>query len=253
MNPRQNFYSSVFEQIMNYKKEREFQQNRNFLFDPIVGLGLFASVLVVGVFSGYLPDFSGFINRDGSQLADMRIIKTEQRPAADIFSADTSSAAENPAEVYRDSVPVIPSEDGYVSADSPQKSFGSEAFLKVDKNPQRFAYLKFKVPANEKFTKVILRLYPQDSNENGGALSVMSDNLWSERLLTFDARPSNGEVRIGPLGSVSSRVAKFVEVTNYIQSGKTYTFKVSTDGSDGVNYSSREASSETSPALLLVK
>ncbi len=251
MNPRQNFYSSVFDQIMNYKKEREFESNKNFLFDPVVGLGLFASVLVVGVFSGYIQ-FPTNISPKSSQVATGPILKIEERSAADVFSPELSAAAENGSADLSKAVVLVPTEDGYVSADAPQKSHGSEGILKVDKDSQKMSYLKFKVPAGQSFGRVLLRLTPADSNEIGGDLSMVNENLWTERLLTFDSIPTNGEVRLGPIGSVSAGVTKTIDVTNYIKAGNTYTFKLSSNGADGVDYSSREASTETSPALLFL-
>ncbi len=249
MNPRQNFYSSVFDQIMNYKKEREFNSDHNFLFDPIVGLGLFATVLVVGVFSGYLPSLPQLGVKQSSSTA---FIKSEERAAADVFSPDNSNAAENPNGVNVSSLVVVSSEDSYVGADAPQKSYGSEGSLKINKSPQRIAFLKFKVPADTKYSKVLLRVNPKDSNDNGGVLSVLSDNLWSERLLTFDSKPVQGEFVVGLIGPVSARVAKTIDVTSYIQPGKTYTFKIATEGAESVDYYSRESSSESSPALVFV-
>jgi hypothetical protein len=252
MNPRQNFYSSVFEQIMNYKKEREFEGHTNFLFDPVVGLGLFASALVVGVFSGYLPLPSLSVYKS-NQVAVAPIIKIEERAAADVFSPDKSNAAENDLVASSNAFVLVPSEDSYVSADSPQKSFGSETYLKIDKAAQKSAYLKFKLPQGTSFSKALLKLSPTDSNPNGGKLAVLTENLWSEKLLTFDSRPSSEETPIGAIGAISSRVAKTIDVTSYVKAGSTYTFKISTEGSDSIGYSSREASTETSPALLLVK
>ncbi|MDQ3098156.1 MAG: DNRLRE domain-containing protein [bacterium] len=251
MNPRQNFYSSVFEQIMNYKKEREFETNSNFLFDPVVGLGLFASVLLIGVFGGYLK-LPNLIN-NSNLIGSSPIIKIEERAAADIFSPDVSDASENVVSDTSNALVLIPTEDGYVSADAPQKTYGSESYLKVDRSSQKMAYLKFKIPADKPFSKVLLRLYPTDSNNIGGDLSLLNDNLWSDKLLTFDSKPSGGEVRIGPIGPVSARILKTIDVTTYIKNGSTYTFKITSEGTEGIDYSSRESSSETSPALLLVQ
>jgi hypothetical protein len=251
MNPRQNFYSSVFEQIMNYKREREFVNSKNLFFDPVIGLGLFASVLVLGVFSGYvkLPP-PGFKT---TKTAMSPIIKFEERAAADIFSPDLSSASEPNTAPTTASFVLVPSEDGYVTADSPQKSYGSEGYLKIDNSSQKIAFLKFKVPATTTFHKVVLRLNPTDSTESGGDVSIVNENLWSEKLLTFNSKPSEGEVRVGPIGAVSARVPKMIDITNYIVAGKTYTFKLSTTGTESVEYSSRESSSDTSPALVFTE
>lgn len=234
---------------MNYKKEREVE-NKNFLFDPVVGLGLFASVLVVGVFAGYFPISSNL--SVGSRAASVPALKIEERAAADVFNPDTSQAAENESVGAALGMAIVPAEDGYVSSDTPRKTFGSEGHLKIAKSPQRVAYVKFKVPTDQAFSKVYFRLTPKDSDQSGGVLSMVSDNLWTERLLNFDSQPKNDAVRIGPVGPVAARVFKRVDVTDYIQKGRTYTFRISSEGTESVDYYSRESATETSPALVFV-
>lgn len=250
MNPRQNFYSSVFEQIANYKKENLQSHNHHLLHDPIVGLGLFAAILAFGVFSGYLqvPSFVNIKNTENISS----ILKIEERSAADIFSPDKSNASSGLDTVSNQTV-LIPSEDGYVSADSPQKAFSSETYLKASKSPVKNIYFKFKIPDDNIFSKAQLRINPIDSSESGGYLSVLSDNLWSERLLTYNSQPVGEVMNIGDIGPISSRVPKFIDVTSIVKPGQTYTFKISGIGSDGVDYYSRESSSETSPALIFTE
>jgi hypothetical protein len=253
MNARQSFYSSVFEQINEYKRRRtESHIDKGFLSDHMIELGIFSAVLVVGVFGGFVVNVGNYFNSYRPVASRPQFYKFTQGSAADLYKAENSNASEetSPTESVNGTV-VRPSDDGYVSADNPQRSFGYEGIVKIDNNPERVAYFKFSLPKTVTYSNATLKLYSRDKNTNGGSLYFVEDNLWSERLLTFDSRPNAVAQKVSDIGSVSAGGVVSVDVTPYVATGKVVTFMLSTDSDDGVDYSSKEDSSDMSPQLLL--
>jgi hypothetical protein len=251
MKPRQSFYSTVFEQINNYKKRPG--GSHSLFEDKMVLMGIFASALVLVVFGGYFTPIGKSLFQQGPELAS-RTIKVEKVPAADLFTADNTSASQEDT-VGEDPGAVIvrPTDDSYVSNDNSQKSYGSDPILKVSRSPERVAYLKFYIPANQPVSKALFRIYAKDKNDVGGALSVSTDNLWSERLLTFDSRPIGAATTVTNLSNVTPDSPVTVDITQYVKAGQSLTIRIDAMSTDNINYASKESASDTSPAILLYK
>jgi hypothetical protein len=251
MNARQSFYSSVFEQINDYKRKRGNDGSRTgFLTDHMVEFGVFSAVLVITVFGGFNLDFNQFFT-SSRQALKPNVIKITQAPAADIFTTEDTSASEGEYSEPEDGMIVRPSDDAYVSEDNPGRSFGYDQVLRVDKDPVRSVYLKFSIPKDKPFSHAILRLYAKDNNETGGTVYVGNDNIWSERLLTYDSQPNVGEEKIGDIGAVAAGVPVSIDVTGAVEDRTVVTFKITSDSEDGVDYAAKESSTELSPQLVL--
>jgi hypothetical protein len=70
-------------------------------------------------------------------------------------------------------------------------------------------------------------------------------------LLTHDARPNSIGVKVSDIGRVSPGNPVSIDITPYISAGKTVSFMIATTSDDGVDYASKEASSDMSPQVLL--
>lgn len=144
-----------------------------------------------------------------------------------------------------------PFEDGFVSRDAPDQSFGGEPVLLVDGSPRLESYLKFYVSTESmRVRDAKLELSAFDPTPDGPVLYRVSDE-WNEGL-TWNTRPSLQEGPLDNLGAISAGTRVAYDVTRVVTSEGLYSFGLIPESGNGVDFYSREVlQSELSPTLRL--
>src|SRR5262249_18290751 len=102
-----------------------------------------------------------------------------------------------------------PTADTYVDAASPRTNFGTLTRLRIDRDSERIAYLRFGVTGvgTRSIVQAILRLQVDTGtgadSEAGGVLSTMTPGAWDERTVTYETRPVVDGPVIASAGPVS--------------------------------------------------
>jgi hypothetical protein len=143
-----------------------------------------------------------------------------------------------------------PSADARVEAAHPDANFGADAALGADGgDPHVRSYLRFDVSGvTGGVSRATLWLYATSATDDGPAI-YKTDNDWSERRLTWDARPVRPSDAIDDAGATETEVWLDYDVTGFVDADGTYSFVLIADSSDGIDFSSREG--ERSPQLVL--
>jgi hypothetical protein len=111
--------------------------------------------------------------------------------------------------------------------------------------------LKFKVDGVTSLPKSVkLKLYTTDGGSDGGRVYAVSNNTWTESLITWDNAPQAITPSIGQAGIVKSKT--WVEVTldaTKISKDGIYSLMLKNDSSDLIGYMSSEDINE--PELII--
>ena len=140
------------------------------------------------------------------------------------------------------SINLVPSADASVYKDHPTLSYGTRDTLEVDGSPIKQIYLQFDVPALAgTVTHATLTLHVVDSAKQGGDVSTVSNNGWSDSI-TWATRPPIDGPALASIGSVKSGKDVSVDVTSTISGTGKITVAITSNAGDGADYSSRESS-----------
>lgn len=139
---------------------------------------------------------------------------------------------------------LAPAADASVFSNYPASNFGEAPSLLVDAKPRIFSFVKFDLSAlSDSITSATLRLYVVDSSRmTGGEVATTSNSSWTESAVTYNNRPAIDGPVLANLGSVGAGRWVEIDVTSDVASGGIVSFGMSSDGSDGADYSSREGS-----------
>jgi hypothetical protein len=163
-------------------------------------------------------------------------------------TCDDSPVEEPPPPVEK--VTVVAAADARVESGSPGSNYGSSSRLGVDGSPAKASYVRFDVTGVGPVSQATLRLFTKDSSSNGPEV-YSSDPGWSESSVTWRSRPA----RLGPLlddlGKLSSTRWVDYDVSAAVTGDGVWSFELAGDSSDGIEFSSSEASSNR-PQLVLV-
>lgn len=242
MNMRRRYYSSFFDQLNEYKNAEgnKPQESPNIFSDNLIRLGIFASVLSLAIFGGYL----GNVLPKSSESTSLGYFRTDSQPVFNIFKADSSFASEYVDDI--EGVQVVSSEDSYVTVDRPKVSYGEEAYLIAFGSGNRI-YLKFDLPDVE-YGSVFLYVYPASGSTGSLNLSGVANNLWDEELLTFESAPIQGEV-ISAMPLEQGKPVIF-DVTRLVNGRRSVSFALSSPEGQQVTVYSKEFSAYA-PRLVL--
>jgi hypothetical protein len=78
----------------------------------------------------------------------------------------------------------------------------------------------------------------------------VSDNGWDEFTITYNSRPAVDGPALDNLGAVSVGAVVELDITSAIQQDGQYSFAIDSTNRDGVEYRSREGSTNT-PMLFI--
>jgi hypothetical protein len=146
--------------------------------------------------------------------------------------------------------------DATVKSSSASSNYGTAKTLEVDTGTN--ALLKFYVSGiSGTITSAKVRLYVTNSSRNGAKIYRVSNNYasgsaWTETTVNFNNQPSVVGSLIADIGSVTS--GRFIEynVTSVVQANGTFSFVLKPDTSDGMDVSSRQASTGANRPVLRV-
>ena len=151
-------------------------------------------------------------------------------------------------EAAADVATITPVADSRVLQSSPTANSGTVARLDVD-SPGEQSYIRFNVTGvSGAVQSATLRLFVRNSSSNAPSLYFTS-NTWTETGITWNNKPAAIGPAIADVGSASSGTWSEYDLTGDITGNGTYDFVLLPDGSDGIQYDSREGAS---PPQLVV-
>ena len=146
-----------------------------------------------------------------------------------------------------------PSADADVSPGSPDKNFGADDVMVVDGSPTWNAYLRFPVTglAGRPVLSAKLRMFQKDQSSNGGEISKVSSNAWTESGITWNTRPAIDGPRVGGFGAVATTSLWYeaAMAAGAVTGDGDHSFALTSPSGDGAYWASRNS---TQPPELIV-
>jgi hypothetical protein len=162
--------------------------------------------------------------------------------------AISTSASFDPAATTVVLGPFNPVADSMVSSGAVNTNYGTQSKLYTDLSPTQQSYLRFTVPS---FSGVVLtaklRIYVTNGSGNGPK-AFLAGNSWTETGITYSNRPGNTSAVLDDKASVAKGWVEY-NVVSAVRSAGTYTFALIPDGSDGMDFDSRQGTNR--PQLIL--
>lgn len=178
---------------------------------------------------------------------DWRFVPTAGKTFTDSGSAGCVSASGRGGRVLT----FHPTDDATLIAGSPASNHGAATFLETDGQPEKHFLLKFPVSgvSTGRVASAKLRIFAVDPSDRGGDFRRVADTTWEEETVTWNTAPGADSGVIASLGTVSSGRWYEVDVTSLIRGDGVVSVKVSSNSSNGADYSSKEGSN---PPQLIV-
>jgi len=185
--------------------------------------------------------FSGL--RDGEHTFQVRA-RTERgadpTAASRTWTVDTTTTTTSHASIA----------DSYVDGNLATKNYGAATKLSVDGSPRQESYLRFGVGALPgPVVEAKLRVYANGGTVDGPAVYA-TDGSWTEGGLNFNNRPAATSAARDDKGNIPDGSFVDYDVTPFVTGAGTFDFKLAGTSSDGMDVSSREATSNR-PQLLV--
>ncbi len=151
-------------------------------------------------------------------------------------------------EAAADVATITPVADSRVLQSSPTANSGTVKRLDVD-SPGEQSYIRFNVTGvSGAVQSATLRLFVRNGSSNAPSLYFTS-NSWTETGITWNNKPAAIGPAIADVGNATSDTWSEYDLTGDITGNGTYDFVLLPDGSDGIQYDSREGGS---PPQLVV-
>lgn len=151
------------------------------------------------------------------------------------------------------SLTLSPTADSYVNAVYPTSNYGTASTLQVDGNPIKIIYMKFDLSSlsGKTIASAKLRFYVTNTSSSTQNVKRVSSTSWTETGLTYSSRPTLGTLVSSFVGGPSG-VWKEVDITSAVKEklGTLLSLAVDSTGSDGLDFSSKNSSSNR-PQLLI--
>ena len=141
--------------------------------------------------------------------------------------------------------------DAQVQEANASTTFGTSTALRVDagSDPDVESYLRFAVSGvSGSVQTATLRLWVTSATANGPAVYT-TDNTWSETTITWANRPARTGSGVDDKASVPSGAWVDFNVTSLVPGDGTYNFVLAGTSTDGIDFSSREATNK--PQLVV--
>ncbi len=172
-------------------------------------------------------------------------------PVAGQTFADSGSGTCHPAPPPQTARTFAPAADARVQEATPSTNYGSSA-LRTDggSDPDVESYLRFSVSGLPgQVTRATLRLYATSGTVDGPAVYPTS-STWTESGLVWTNRPAASGAALSDKGAITTGSWAEWDVTAAVTGNGTYSFKLQTVSTDGVDFRSRESVS-TPPQLVI--
>ncbi len=165
-----------------------------------------------------------------------------------------SATATTPAAPSTTTSTFAPTADAYVAEATPSTNFGTATILRVDAgtDPDVETYIRFPVTGlSGSIQSAKLRLWVgTDSTANGPAVYT-TGSTWSEGSITWATRTARVGTGTDDKGSIPTNSGVEFNVASLIAGNGTYDFVLAGTSTDGINFSSREATTNK-PQLVIV-
>ncbi len=154
---------------------------------------------------------------------------------------------------------IISKYDSYVDASNPAKNYGSLSQLQVkNQTNERKSYFTFDLNSVNSLNNAKLKVYAYFSRTGNQplALSPVSNTAWTETSITWNNKPSYGNI-ISIININKTAMYYIFDITNYAKSEfssgrKILSFEIhSTKSSDGVIYINSKESAINKPTIVL--
>jgi hypothetical protein len=135
--------------------------------------------------------------------------------------------------------------DADVRESNPTTNFGLATTLLVDSGSgvNVESYLRFTVSGvSGSIQSAKLRLYVDGNGTANGPAVYATGNTWTETGLTWNNRPAPTSGVLDDKGALSANIWVDYDVTALVTGNGTYSFRLLTDSTDGVIFSSRQGS-----------
>ena len=151
----------------------------------------------------------------------------------------------------------VPVADATIISASPNSAYGTTNRLEVDNKPVKDFLIKFLVTGIDAgtVTGATLRLFCTDKSDRGGDFFSLSDHSWSEESVTWNNAPLATSEPIASLGPVSEDTWAEVNinVSTFVTGDGTYSFRITSDSTNGADYSSREDEGRQPQLIITVQ
>ncbi|HSJ86947.1 MAG TPA: DNRLRE domain-containing protein, partial [Anaerolineales bacterium] len=146
---------------------------------------------------------------------------------------------------------IVAEADSRVREASPNANFGADTVLNVDGDAGSHvqSYIRFTVTGiSGTVSNAQLRIYVTDGTYDGPMLFSTS-NTWTETGITWNNRPAGTSGALGDKGKLDVNTWADYDVTSVIRGNGTYSFVLTTYGTDLLGLSSREGNA--APQLVV--
>jgi chitodextrinase len=144
-----------------------------------------------------------------------------------------------------------PVADALVTEVSPSTAFGTTTALRVDggTDPDVQTYMRFTVSGvSGSVQSASLRLWVTSPTANGPSVFTTT-NTWSESSITWSNKTALAGSGVGKVGSIATSTWASFDVTSIVTGNGTYNLVLAGTSTDGVDFSSREATNK--PQLVI--
>jgi chitodextrinase len=148
-----------------------------------------------------------------------------------------------------------PDADARVDEAAPSTNFGT-SYLRANggSQPDVESFLRFQVPASGSIQSARLRLWVTNGTVDGPAVYSATPNTWTESgtgSITWANRPERQGPGVDDKGAIAASNWVEYNVTSLVGGGGTRTLALATTSTDGVDFSSREATATQRPQLVV--
>lgn len=149
---------------------------------------------------------------------------------------------------------LAPTDDAYVDKNNPNMNYGAGARLVVDASPVDDLLVRFDVPSDCRPIGAALRMTVgngvDDQSSSGGSVAGAGTS-WQESTVTWASAPAATTPPVATLGAVAQATAYSLDVSALVPAAGPVAFRMSSAGSDGARYFSKESSATEAPALTV--
>jgi hypothetical protein len=166
--------------------------------------------------------------------------------------SDTPAVTYTPSPTGSQTVTLNAVADTYVRSDQSSTNLGRSSRLESDGSPTKYVYIRFDLSSVQasRVNSAKLHLYVIDSSSVSHTVKLVEHPLWGEYDMTYNNRHARNPV-LTTFGSVSSGNWIEIDLTASVHdhAGGYYSIAIETNGSDGVDFNSRETSNK--PNLVI--
>jgi uncharacterized repeat protein (TIGR01451 family) len=208
-------------------------------------LGELASGASATVQVRVIPHSEGTVTATASAHANQFDLDTSDNYASDEVTVDPAAAR---------TLAFAPTDDAYVRADLPAKSYGLTGTMVTDADPEKDLLFKFGVTdvGASEVVSATLRIYcVGGAVVTGGEFRGAIDNGWQQSTVTWNNAPAAQPITLSSLGPVAAGNWYELDVTPLVTGDGTYSIRAGSTSGDGADYSTKEGASGFAPQLLV--